>query len=83
MSQRPPFLDNLYNVKRQRILNCFLQGFRIVLITGAVAIIIIPFIKIGTQDTINRARQHVSKPSKVKMDNIQNKTVKYRLQNQR
>lgn len=83
MSQRPLFLDNLYSVKRQQRKKRFINGCRIVFITGAIAIIIIPFIMIGTRDTIHRARKYVHKSAKMEIKNIQNKTISYHFENQK
>lgn len=84
MSQRPLFLDNLYSIKRQRRIECFLKGCKIVFITGATAMIVLSLAVLSARDIANRTKRQVStKEGVVKTGSDQVKTVSYSTQKQK
>lgn len=83
MSQRPPFLDNLYNSKRQRKIECFLRVCKIIFIAGATVMIVSWLIALGARDTLTRAKRKVLKEKVIKINSDKVKTVSYSIQKQK
>jgi len=83
MSQRPLFLDNLYSVKRQRRIGCFLKGCKIVFIAGATITIVSLLAVLGAHYMANMAKHHIQKEKNININSKQTNTVVYLSEKQR